>query len=63
MKLVMAILPILIVIVMLIALIIYFERTMKEDDLSDKIAVRFINILLCMFIAWLVYSALYLYKV
>lgn len=61
--LVMAIAPFILVIGILLIAIAYFEKTMKEDDLTDKIAVRVINILICFIIAWIVYGAYYLYKI
>ena len=57
-----AIAPFAIIILGLICSIIYFEKSMKEDDPLDKATVRVLNIIICFFIAWIIYGVIYLYK-
>ena len=57
-----AIAPFAIIILGLICAIIYFEKSMKEDDPLDKTTVRVLNIIICFFIAWIIYGVIYLYK-
>ena len=57
-----AIAPFAIIILGLICAIIYFEKSMKEDDPLDKATVRALDILICFFIAWIIYGVIYLYK-